>query len=87
MKEIPEELIIYVKITHEEHKEVFEKLNLKWYGAPALSTMVLELGGIEYTACPFNGWYMSTEIAIRNFTDIHRYDLSEKIAILLGLNV
>lgn len=48
--------------------------------------MVLEIGGIEYTCCPFNGWYMSTEIAMRNFTDIQRYNLTEKIANLMGLD-
>jgi nitric oxide synthase oxygenase domain/subunit len=24
--------------------------------------MMLDAGGIEFTAAPFNGWYMSTEI-------------------------
>lgn len=45
------------------------------------------MGGIEYTSCPFNGWYMSTEIAMRNFTDTYRYNLEEKLARLMGWNV
>ena len=61
-------------------------MNLKWYHAPVLTTFVLEIGGIEYTACPFNGYYMSTEIAMRNFTDSYRYNLSEKLSRLLGWN-
>ena len=71
---------------HDEHKEVFEQLNLKWYHAPILSALILDIGGIEYTCCPFNGWYMSSEIAMRNFTDTYRYNLEEKLAKLMGWN-
>jgi nitric-oxide synthase len=35
--------------------------------------MKLEIGGIEFTACPFNGWYMVTEIG-RNLADTNRYN-------------
>ena len=35
---------------------------MKWYGVPMISDMRLEIGGISYTAAPFNGWYMGTEI-------------------------
>jgi nitric oxide synthase oxygenase domain/subunit len=51
-----------------------------------LSNQVLEIGGIEYTCCPFNGWYMSTEISGRNLTDPYRYDYKEAIAKDIGLN-
>ena len=27
----------------------------------------LKIGGITYPTAPFNGWYMVTEIAVRNF--------------------
>jgi nitric oxide synthase oxygenase domain/subunit len=28
-------------------------------------------------ACPFNGWYMGTEIASRDFLDTHRLNMIE----------
>ena len=34
-----------------------------------------KIGGITYPTAPFNGWYMVTEIAVRNFTDTYRYNL------------
>ena len=50
-------------------------MSLKWYGVPAVAGMMLDVGGLEFTAVPFNGWYMSTEIACRNFGDEYRYNL------------
>lgn len=35
---------------------------------PAVSCLDLSVGGLTYTACPFNGWYADTEI-VRNITD------------------
>ena len=37
--------------------------------------MMLDIGGLQFTAAPFNGWYMSSEIASRNFGDEYRYNL------------
>jgi nitric oxide synthase oxygenase domain/subunit len=48
--------------------------------------MLLDVGGLEFTACPFNGWYMSSEIASRNFGDEYRYNLLKPIAEKLGMN-
>jgi nitric-oxide synthase len=48
-------------------------LNLKWYYAPSVSNMLLEVGGVKFTACAFSGWYMLTEIG-RNIADINRYN-------------
>lgn len=55
----------------------FEELGLKWYALPAVSGMMFDCGGLEFTAAPFNGWYMSTEIGCRNFCDTQRYNLLE----------
>lgn len=74
---LPEGMIIH--IVHPEF-EWFEKLGLKWYGLPVISDMLLEIGGVHYTAAPFNGWYMGTEIGSRNFGDAHRYNLLPVIA-------
>jgi nitric-oxide synthase len=35
--------------------------------------MSLDCGGLVFTACPFNGWYMQTEIA-RDLADANRYN-------------
>jgi nitric-oxide synthase, bacterial len=83
--DIPEELILEVNIRHPEIKE-FEDLSLKWYAVPFIADMKLEIGGIHYSAAPFNGWYMATEIGARNFTDSYRYNMLSKVASVMGLN-
>lgn len=55
--------------------EWFKELGLQWYGLPAVANMLLEVGGLEFTACPFNGWYMGTEIGVRDFCDAQRYNI------------
>lgn len=55
--------------------EWFKELDLKWYALPAVANMLLEVGGLEFTACPFNGWYMGTEIGVRDFCDAQRYNI------------
>lgn len=50
---------------------------MKWYGLPAVSGMIFDCGGLEFTACPFNGWYMGTEVASRDFLDAHRFNMIE----------
>lgn len=57
--------------------EWFKDLDLKWYGLPAVSNMLLEIGGLEFTGCPFSGWYMGTEIGVRDFCDSSRYNILE----------
>ena len=53
----------------------FADLGLKWYAIPAVSGMLLEVGGVQFPACPFNGWYAVSEIATADFLNIHRYNL------------
>jgi nitric oxide synthase oxygenase domain/subunit len=57
--------------------EWFEKLDLRWFALPAVSNMMFDCGGLEFTAAPFNGWYMSTEIGCRDLCDTHRYNILE----------
>lgn len=83
--EIPRELILEVPLEHPEMPG-FVRLGLKWYGLPAVSNMVLDLGGIRYTAAPFNGFYMGAEIGARNFGDVDRYNQLPEVARLLGLD-
>lgn len=34
----------------------FDKLHLQWYAVPIISNMCLDIGGLEFTCAPFNGW-------------------------------
>uniref|UniRef100_A0A673YVF0 Nitric oxide synthase n=1 Tax=Salmo trutta TaxID=8032 RepID=A0A673YVF0_SALTR len=83
--EIPQDLILEVQITHPKY-DWFKDLNLKWYSLPAVSSMLLEVGGLEFTACPFSGWYMGTEIGVRDFCDSSRYNILEEVASLMALD-
>lgn len=83
--EIPRRIVREIPIVHPEYA-FFVELGLKWYALPAVSDVLLDLGGVKYTAAPFNGWYMATEIGARNFSDRDRYDLLPEIAERLGLD-
>lgn len=74
--ELPEELVMRVKIRHPRF-EWFEDMNLEWYAVPAVANMLFDVGGLEFPAAPFNGWYMVTEVACRNFCDTHRFNILE----------
>ncbi len=79
VRDVPKELVLEVPIRHPEHPGL-ASMNLRWYALPAVSAMSLELGGLVFTLAPFNGFYMSTEIGARNFTDVERYNLMEPLA-------
>ena len=65
----------------------FADLGLQWYALPVISEMMLEIGGLQFTAAPFNGWYMGTEIGSRNFGDAGRYDALPAVARGMGLDM
>ncbi|MGF1489501.1 MAG: nitric oxide synthase oxygenase [Prochloraceae cyanobacterium] len=83
--EIPPEVIMEVPIEHPEY-DWFAELGLKWYVLPIVADKILSIGGVSYTAAPFSGWYMSSEIASRNFADVDRYNVLPKVAQRMGLN-
>lgn len=83
--ELPPAAVLEVPLRHPEHGW-FEELGLRWHALPAISDMRLEIGGVNYTAAPFNGWYMGTEIGGRNLSDAERYDVLPAIAERLGLD-
>jgi len=74
--EIPEEIVMKVKIEHPNYSW-FKDLELEWYALPAVAEMMADIGGIQFTASPFNGWYMGTEIGARDFCDPQRYNIME----------
>ncbi|KAB0395991.1 hypothetical protein E2I00_013399 [Balaenoptera physalus] len=73
---LPPELVLEVPLEHPT-LEWFSALGLRWYALPAVSNMLLEIGGLEFPAAPFSGWYMSTEIGTRDLCDPHRYNILE----------
>ncbi|XP_025774575.1 nitric oxide synthase, inducible [Puma concolor] len=82
--EIPPDLVLEVPMEHPKY-EWFRELELKWYALPAVANMLLEVGGLEFPGCPFNGWYMGTEIGVRDFCDIQRYNILEEVGRRMGL--
>ena len=83
--QIPEEKVLEVPLRHPDY-DWFEDLDLRWYAVPLISDMRLEIGGLEYRAAPFNGFYMETEIGARNLADDFRYDLLPVVAEAMGLD-
>ncbi|KAF2670075.1 hypothetical protein BT63DRAFT_424035 [Microthyrium microscopicum] len=75
MMELPQELRRTVSITHPRYEKEFRELDLRWVLAPALSRLGFDIGGNQYTASPFIGWFMDAEIGIRNLADSFRYNV------------
>jgi nitric-oxide synthase, bacterial len=84
--ELPPEIVMEVPLTHPEYPW-FAELGLKWHALPAVSNLRLEIGGISYSAAPFNGWYMGAEIGSRNLGDTRRYNLLPVVAERMGLSL
>ncbi|XP_058035287.1 nitric oxide synthase 3 isoform X3 [Ahaetulla prasina] len=82
---LPPELVLEVPITHPT-LPWFEELSLRWYALPAVANMLLEIGGLEFPAAPFSGWYVGCEIGMRDFCDAHRYNLLQGVAEKMGLD-
>ena len=82
---LPEQVVLEVPLRHPD-LDWFADLGLRWHAVPAISNMRLSIGGVDYPAAPFNGWYMGTEIGARNLVDVDRYNLLEPIADQLGLD-
>ena len=83
--ELPPEIVLEVLLSHPDYPW-FAGLGLKWHALPMVSNMQLSIGGISYTAAPFNGWYLGTEIGARNLADQYRYNMLPVIAERLGLD-
>ncbi|MCC3768943.1 nitric oxide synthase oxygenase [Streptomyces sp. UNOC14_S4] len=77
--------VLEVPLAHPE-LDWFGELGLRWYAVPAISHMRLRIGGLSYSAAPFNGWYMGTEIGVRDLCDTDRYDALPEVGRRLGLD-
>lgn len=84
---IPESLFPLVQIRHPnpQYSLAFEKLGLRWVPAPALSQLGFDIGGVQYTATPFIGWFMDAEIGVHNLADSFRYNVLPSIVSALKL--
>ncbi len=82
---VPPDAVLEVPLTHPRHPW-FAELGLRWHTTPVITDMWLAAGGISYPCCPFNGWYMATEVATRNLGDTGRYDMCPVVAARMGLD-
>ncbi|MFJ9752992.1 nitric oxide synthase oxygenase [Streptomyces chartreusis] len=82
---IPQLAVLEVDISHPVFAW-FSDLGLRWHANPAISNLCLEIGGLRYTAAPFTGWYVSSEIGARNFTDSNRYNILRLVAERMNLD-
>lgn len=62
MMELPADLRKLINIRHPKYVTEFERLDLKWVAFPALTRLGFDIGGVQYTASPFIGWYASSSI-------------------------
>ena len=56
--ELPADIRRLVDIRHPQYAAEFERLDLKWVQFPALTRLGFDIGGVQYTAAPFIGWYV-----------------------------
>ena len=82
---LPTSCVLEIPIIHPEFAW-FADLGLKWHAVPVVSDMALVGHGQRFTAAPFSGYYMGTEIASRNFGDEKRYNILPTIADRMGLD-
>jgi nitric-oxide synthase len=59
---------------------------MQWFPVPAVCALDLTVGGILYTAAPFNGWYANTEV-LRDLTDECRFNMLIPVAEALGMEI
>ncbi|WP_328384184.1 nitric oxide synthase oxygenase (plasmid) [Micromonospora zamorensis] len=84
LHEVPAAEVLEVPLRHPHHPW-FQDLNLRWHAVPVISNMRLRIGGVDYSAAPFSGFYVAAEIATRNLADADRYNQLPVIGHLLGL--
>ncbi len=85
MFELPDHLKQLVQIRHPRYETEFGQLDLRWVQFPALSRMGFDIGGVQYTAAPFIGWFMDAEIGVRDLADTFRYNALPEVARALKL--
>ncbi|GHP15262.1 nitric oxide synthase-like protein [Collybia sordida] len=84
--ELPMNLRKLVEIRHPKYDDAFWRLDLKWVAFPAPSKFGFDIGGIQYTATPFMGWFLDTEIGIHSLANPYRYHVLPEIVNVLYLD-
>lgn len=56
----------HVPIVHVRHPDMpgLNSLNLRWFGIPVVSSLELTIGGLQFTAIPFLGWFADNEVRL-----------------------
>ena len=54
---LPSQYVPIVPIRHPEMPRLNE-LELKWFGVPIVSGLLMTIGGLTFSMCPFVGWFM-----------------------------
>lgn len=80
--QLPKESVHEVNIEHPRLSAITQ-LGYKWVTVPVICNFKMNLGGVLYQNCPFNGWFMSTEI-VRNLME--RYDAAPECARALKID-
>lgn len=80
---LPEDIVLEVPLSHPDWPGMAE-WGMRWYALPAVSDMEMEIGGIVYTAAPFSGYYMVTEVGSRDLGDRERYNVLPRLAEEMG---
>ncbi|XP_065579164.1 nitric oxide synthase, salivary gland-like isoform X3 [Artemia franciscana] len=83
--DIPDEFVLQVPLCHPIYKDVAD-LGYKWFALPGVSSMKLDCGGLEFSAIPFSGWYMDSEIVAHYLGDKHRFNLAPVMADIMSMN-
>ena len=83
--QLPDDVVTRIPIRHQTN-EAINSFNLEWFGLPFVTGLMLEVGGIQFPASPFSGWYTGAEIANRDLLDLQRYNLLKPIATRMGLD-
>ena len=81
-----DQMPLTVHITHPSIPAIGE-MDLHWLSLPGVASMMAEIGGVQFTAAPFAGWYQSTEIACRDLLDVQRYNLLEPLGHAMDLDM
>ncbi|KUJ10145.1 uncharacterized protein LY89DRAFT_689965 [Mollisia scopiformis] len=58
---LPYELTELVRISHPQYHSL-DSLDLKWVKFPALARLGFDIGGVQYTASPFTGWFRTPRL-------------------------
>lgn len=85
MVEVPSPLRDLIYIRHPRYSNEFKELDLRWVSVPVLTRLGFDIGGMQYTATPFIGWFMDAEIGVRDLADTFRYNALPDVARALGL--